>query len=175
MRGNGGGFPLERAIAGGAFIEKPENLRRVPRYNADTQTTEEGYANGTYFQRVLNGPELGKFPVKNPVLWQGPMVVLVDEQCGSACEYMAAYFQRAKRAPVIGQITAGVGNTNTAQHPLINGGAASIPQNRAYWSDGTLLPEKITPDITTPSLDAYALFETGRDEMLLKALEVLGL
>jgi carboxyl-terminal processing protease len=175
MRGNPGGFPSERAIAGGAFFENPEILRRVPRYNADTLTREEGFTDGVYFQRLLNGPVFQKLPVQNPTLWKGPMVVLVDEACGSACEYMSAYFQRAKRGQVIGQVTAGVGNTDSVRNPLINGAVAAFPQNLAYWTDGTRLPDKITPDITTPNLDAYALFETGRDEMLLKALEVLGL
>jgi carboxyl-terminal processing protease len=174
MRGNSGGLANERAIAGGAFFENPEILRRVPRYNAETQTVEEGFSNGAYFQRVLNGPELGKQPVRNPVLWKGPMTVLVDEGCASACEYMAAYFQRQKRGVVIGSPTAGVGYTNTAPFSLINGGVARMPDRRAMWVDGTLLPERIQPDIAAPS-DLFTIFETGRDQNIQKALEVLGL
>jgi carboxyl-terminal processing protease len=175
MRGNPGGFPSERAIAGGAFIENPEILRRVPRYNADTQTTEEGFKDGVYFQRIMNGPVYAKLPVQNPTLWKGPITVLVDEGCGSACEYMAAHFQRSKRGQVVGQITAGVGNTNSVRNPLINGAVAAFPQNLAYWTDGTILPERITPDVIVPNSDAYAIFETGRDSNLDKAFEVLGI
>ena len=175
MRGNPGGFATERAIAGGAFIENPEILRRVPRYNAGTQTTEEGFKDGVYFQRIINGPVIGKLPVQNPTLWKGPITVLVDENCGSACEYMAAYFQRSKRGQVVGQITAGVGNTDSARNSLINGAVAAFPQHLAYWTDGTILPERITPDVIVENSDAYAIFETGRDQNLEKAFQVLGL
>lgn len=174
MRGNGGGLGNERAIAGGAFFENPENMRRVPRYNAATQTVEEVFKNGAFVQRLLNGPELGKQPVNNPVLWKGPMVVLIDEGCASACEYMAAYFQRLKRAPVIGSPSLGIGNTNTQRFGLINGAAAAFPTLRATWSDGVPLPEQITPDVVSTS-DLYTIFETGRDSNLEKAFEVLGL
>jgi carboxyl-terminal processing protease len=174
MRGNGGGLGNERAIAGGAFFENPENMRRVPRYNATTQTVEETYKNGAFVQRLLNGPELGKQPVNNPVLWKGPMVVLIDEGCASACEYMAAYFQRLKRGPVIGSPSLGIGNTNTQRFGLINGAAAAFPTLRATWSDGVPLPEQITPDVASTS-DLYTIFETGRDSNLEKAFEVLGL
>jgi carboxyl-terminal processing protease len=174
MRGNGGGLGNERAIAGGAFFENPENMRRVPRYNAATQTVEEVFKNGAFTQRLLNGPELGKQPVTSPVLWKGPMVVLIDEGCASACEYMAAYFQRLKRAPVIGSPSLGIGNTNTQRFGLINGAAAAFPTLRATWSDGVPLPEQITPDVASSS-DLYTIFETGRDSNLEKAFEVLGL
>jgi carboxyl-terminal processing protease len=174
MRGNGGGLGNERAIAGGAFFENPENMRRVPRYNADTQTVEEVFKDGAFVQRILNGPVLGKQPVSNPVLWKGPMAVLIDEGCASACEYMAAYFQRMKRGPVIGAPSLGIGNTNTQRFALINGAAAAFPTLRASWSDGVPLPEQIQPDIAAAS-DLFTIFETGRDSNLEKALQVLGL
>jgi carboxyl-terminal processing protease len=174
MRGNGGGLGNERAMAGGAFFENPESMRRVPRYNAKTQTVEESYKNGTFFQRLLDGTELGKQTINNPTLWKGPMVVLIDEGCASACEYMAAYFQRLKRGQVIGSPSLGIGNTNTQRFGLINGAAAAFPTLRASWSDGIPLPEQIRPDITSES-DLFTIFETGRDLNIQKALEVLGL
>jgi carboxyl-terminal processing protease len=174
MRGNGGGLGTERAIAGGAFFENPESMLRVPRYNAKTQTVQESFKNGTFIQSIFNGPELGKQAVKNPALWKGPMVVLVDEGCASACEYMAAYFQRQKRGQVIGSPTVGVGNTNTQRFGLINGGAAAFPTLRASWTDGTFLPDVITPDVLSAS-DQFTIFETGRDQNLEKAFELLKL
>jgi carboxyl-terminal processing protease len=174
MRGNGGGLNTERIISGGAFLENAEFTRRVPRYNAATQTVEEGYKNGAFVQRTLDGTDLGKQPVNNPTLWKGSMVVLVDEGCASACEYLASYFQRTKRGPVIGSPTVGIGNTNTARLGLINGANIAFPTVRAAWSDGTLLPEQVKPDIAAAS-DLFTIFETGRDQNLEKAFEMLGL
>jgi carboxyl-terminal processing protease len=174
MRGNGGGFGSERAITGGAFIENAEPMRRVPRYNADSTTVEELFKDGRFIQRDLKGNELGALKVDNTTLWRGPVAVLVDGGCASACEYLAAYFQRAKRGPVLGEPTVGIGNTNSQRFGLINGGVAAMPTLRATWSDGTLLPEQIKPDVVIPD-QTWNVFETGKDEMITKALEALNI
>jgi carboxyl-terminal processing protease len=171
MRGNGGGFGSERMISMGAFIENPEPMRRVPRYNAETTTTEEVWLNatGTYLVRNLKGVELGRQTIQNPTLYKGPVVVLVDEGCASACEYFASGIQRAKRGPVVGTPTVGIGDTNSARIPLANGGNAAMPTLRAFWPDGTPLPSRVTPDIATPNAE-FELFNTGRDPGVDKGL-----
>jgi carboxyl-terminal processing protease len=176
MRDNGGGFGNERLIAMGAFIDKPDPMRRVPRYNPERNTTEEAWLNdaGAYVVRNLQGVELGRLTIRNPVLYKGPMAVLVDDGCASACEYFSSGIQRAKRGPVLGIPTVGIGDTNSARFPLANGGAAAMPTVRAFWSDGTPLPSQITPDISTPDAE-YQLFNTGRDPGVEKALENLGI
>jgi carboxyl-terminal processing protease len=175
MRGNGGGFGSERMISMGAFIDKPEPMRRVPRYNPERNTSEEAWLNdtGVYVVRDLKGVEAGRITIQNPVLFKGPTAVLVDENCASACEYFASGIQRAKRGPVLGVPTVGIGDTNSARFGLANGGAAAMPTVRAFWSDGTPLPSQITPDISTPDAE-FQLFTTGRDVGVEKALENLG-
>ena len=175
MRGNGGGFGSERLIAMGAFINKPEPMRRVPRYNPERNTTEESWLNeaGAYVLKNAQGVELNRLTIRNPVLYKGPMAVLVDDGCASACEYFSSGIQRAKRGPVLGTLTVGIGDTNSARFPLANGGAAAMPTVRAFWTDGTPLPSTITPDISTPTA-VYDLFTTGRDAGVDKALENLG-
>jgi carboxyl-terminal processing protease len=172
MRGNGGGSSNERLIALGAFIKDPEAQRRVPRYNADTQTYEELYKDGRWIVRDLKGHELGSEAAQNPTLWTGPVAVLVDSGCASACEYFASAFQRVKRGPILGETTVGVGNTNRGTFGLINGGAALMPTLRATWPDGTLFPAQITPDVLIEDY-AFTLFDTGRDPVLEKAIETL--
>ncbi len=172
QRGNGGGSALERWFATGAFMKTPDPMRRTPRYNADKNTVEEGYANGAFYQRYVSRPEIGNsFPVKTPVLFEGPMAVLVDTGCASACEYISSSFQKAKRALVIGEPTVGIGNTNTARFPLANGGAAGMPTLRAFWADGISLPAQIKPDFVAT---AFNVFKTGADEGMNKALETVG-
>jgi carboxyl-terminal processing protease len=172
LRGNGGGYANERWFSAAAFIENPEPQRRVPRYDAQANTREEGYANGVYFVRTLGGQTLNSQRLANPTLWRGALAVLVDGDCASACEYFSSSIQRARRAPVIGEPTVGIGSTNTQPFKLVNGAEVSLPTLRAFWPDGTALPSRVTPDIQTKNYE-LELFERGRDAVLDKALETL--
>jgi carboxyl-terminal processing protease len=173
QRDNGGGSPFEGMTSVGAFVETPAPIRRVPRYNAETQTREQRYSNGTFAYFNLQGVELFSQKINNPVLFKGPIAMLVNEGCASACEYFASGLQKTKRGPIIGEETAGVGNTDTARIGLINGGVMGMPINRAFWVDGTPLPSSVTPDIVTPNAE-FNLFNTGVDQLLQKALEYFG-
>ena len=173
QRNNGGGLGNERAIAQGAFLEKPDDVYRIPRYNAEQDTVIEHYENGVFTQSNPQKVELSNQKVANPALFKGPIAMLVNNNCASACEYFASSIQRAKRGPIIGEETAGVGNTNTARFGLINGGAEGFPTLRAFWADGTPLPSSVKPDIVTPNSD-FNLFNTGVDQPLQKALESFG-
>ncbi len=172
MRGNGGGFSNEERETLGAFVQNAEPIRRVPRYNADLLTTEELFKDGRWISRDLKGNERGTEVVPNPALWTGPLAVLVDSGCASACEYVTSGIQHAKRAPVLGEPTVGVGNTNRGTFSLINGGAALMPTLRTIWASGTPLPAQVTPDVVVAD-GAFTLFDTGRDLVLDKALETL--
>lgn len=172
MRGNGGGFSNEERETLGAFVKDAEPIRRVPRYNADALTTEELFKDGRWISRDLKGNERSSEAVPNPALWAGPMAVLVDSGCASACEYVTSGIQHAKRAPVLGEPTVGVGNTNRGSFSLINGGAALMPTLRTIWASGTPLPAQVTPDVLVED-GAFKLFDTGHDVVLEKALETL--
>lgn len=174
MRGNPGGLNTERNPVVGALIENPEPLRRTPRYNASTNYVEELFRDGRFVQRNAAGQESSGNPIQNPTIWRGPLATLIDGGCASACEITSAYLQRTKRGPLLGEETAGVGNTNTARIGLINGGAAGMPTVRSFWTDGTSLPTSIKPDIPIPDV-TFDLFQTGRDTMIDKALEALNI
>jgi carboxyl-terminal processing protease len=173
MRGNGGGSAYEMLVAVGAFLPSVEPFRFVPRYNAERDTVEFGYSVDAAFNRPVGGAARVAIRVRNPVLYGGPLVVLVDGGCASGCEYFSTYMQRTKRAQVIGESTAGVGNSNTARFGLVNGAALGIPTYRAFWADGIGLPAKITPDVLTVNYE-LELLNTGRDLLLDKALETLA-
>jgi carboxyl-terminal processing protease len=174
QRGNGGGSVLEYWHTVGALIRSPDWVRRVPRYGAAQNTIEEGFIDGAYVERNILRPEAFiKLPVNNPVLFEKPIAVLVDGGCASACEALASSIQKAKRAPVIGETTVGVANTDTRAFVLINGAAVSMPTLRGYWVDGTPITSTITPDIQTPNND-FMMFQTGVDLGMNKALEAVG-
>jgi carboxyl-terminal processing protease len=174
MRRNPGGAANEFWSAAGALIANPAAVRLIPRYNPDQDSTVYGWdaqRKAVYVQNT-NGQKMAEWRVEKPAFWDGPLTVLVDESCASACEYLSALLQKAQRAKVIGTLTAGVGNTDTRRFVLINGAAASMPTIRSHWLDGGLLPATITPDILVPN-NLEELFDTGRDTMLERALEIL--
>jgi carboxyl-terminal processing protease len=172
-RSNGGGSVVEMMQTIGAFIPTPDIFQFVPRYSAVQNTRMYGYNQGSAFFRQGNGAWQNAGSIRNPVQNTLPLVVLVDEDCASACEYLATYVQRHKRGQVIGTKTAGVGNSNTARFALANGGAAGIPTLRAFWLDGTSLPATVTPDVLLEH-NLWIMFETGQDTLLEQAVALLG-
>jgi carboxyl-terminal processing protease len=174
QRSNPGGNFLETIASAGAFVAKPDLMRWTTRYNSEKNIIEWGYENGRVFARNLQGGSLGGLTIENATVYTGPLAVMVDSGCASGCEYFASYIQRAKRAPVIGSPTVGIGNTNTARFDLINGGAAAMPTIKAIWSsDSKDLPAQIQPDLLVADFE-YKLFNTGKDDVLEKALEAVG-
>jgi carboxyl-terminal processing protease len=103
--------------------------------------------------------------------WTGPVVVLVNERTASCAEYFTFDLQEGRQAPVIGQPTAGVGNTATVFLRLSDGSGLQITTSRAQRKDGSFYPERVTPTLNL-SDDWYALAE-GRDLLLEKAVELL--
>jgi carboxyl-terminal processing protease len=174
QRSNGGGSAAEMLLTVGAFIRSPEPFKFVPRYDATNNSIEYGYTEGAAYVKLAGGRSQNAATIRNPVTTALPTAVLVNDDCASGCEYFAAYFQRTKRGTIIGSPTAGVGNTNTARFPLINGGAAGMPTVRAFWKTDTVsLPTQITPDINLPDFE-YTLFQTGRDVVLEAAVTALN-
>ena len=172
MRGNGGGLLNEGLETGGAFLGTPISEILTPRTNAERDRVIYGYANGVFTITDVSGQVLGRAVIVNPSVWTGPLTVLVDGNSGSATERVAYYLQRVKRASIIGEPSAGVGNTNTSRLGLVNGGAAAFPTVQSFNPDGTPFPAKIQPDVAVVG-GTLELFNTGRDAILEKALETL--
>ncbi|NJK46455.1 MAG: hypothetical protein HC933_21370 [Pleurocapsa sp. SU_196_0] len=173
LRGTSGGSALESLAAIGAFIEQPQTLRIVPRYDADANRIELGYATAQAFVRV-NGTAAENLEIKNPVLFKGPLAVLVDGGCASACEFLPIYIQKNNRGKVYGTPTVGVGNTNTQLFPLLNGGAVNFPTVQIHWADGSgRLPARSQPDTLTPNF-LFEHFSSGLDVPLERAITELN-
>jgi carboxyl-terminal processing protease len=172
LRGTSGGFATESLAIIAAFIEKPESLRYVPRYEAAQNVIELRHQDGQVVITVNNNV-VERLSVSQPVLFKAPVAVLVDNLCASACEYVPLFMQRAKRALVYGIPTNGVANTNTQGFQLQNGGVASMPTVQTFWVNGlTRLPDRAQPDTVTPNYE-FEHFMTGRDVPLEKAIEGL--
>lgn len=136
LRGDPGGSLTECDSAVSAFVPTFTRLARTP--NGDVPTlVQRGL-------RVEDGRPAGS--VHNPQLWTGPLVVLVDQGSGSCSEFFAYEVQYAGRGKVIGENTAGVGNTATRLFPVGQDAAVQLAVLHYVKPDGTPYPTHVTPD-----------------------------
>lgn len=160
LRGDGGGLLSECLVGAGAFVGDTFRRLKGPEYQS-----EEGYRNGAYYSGSFRS-----YRVK-PASWTGPVTLLVDAKTASCAEYFTFDLQERRRAIVIGQPTAGVGNTATQVVPLSDGSGIQITTAQAQHQDGTPYPDHVTPNILmTDDLKALA---QGHDLLLERAVETL--
>lgn len=165
LRNNGGGLLSECLVGAGAFVG--ETYRRL---QGNLRFSEQGFRDGYYFFRVGRMERL-EFVVR-PARWSAPVVLLVNERTASCAEYFTFDLQESGLAAVIGQPTAGVGNTATTFFRLSNGAGLQVTTSIAQRRDGSNYPERVTPDLFI-SDDWRALAE-GRDIMLERAVQLLA-
>jgi carboxyl-terminal processing protease len=137
---------------------------------------EERYRNGVVTLKRLEpreGTESVQLQIQRPSKWRGPVVVLVNARTSSCGEYLASELQFANRAVVIGEPTAGLGNTATEIFPLIDGSALQITTIRTLRPNGALYPVRVIPNIQVAE-NLGELARTGRDAMLERAVLALG-
>ncbi|CAM3867963.1 Protease, putative [Deinococcus saxicola] len=135
LRGNGGGSLYECDSGVSAFVPNVTRIARSVDGNVRTVVSR-----GT---RLEDGRIAGS--VRNPRLWTGPLAVLVDGSSASCSEFFAYEIQYAGRGPIIGETTAGVGNTATRIFEVGDGALQLTILNYAK-PDGTPYPTRITPD-----------------------------
>lgn len=169
LRGNNGGSAIEALISMAAFVESPY-VAFTDRY--DVERNELMVKDGRITVRNKSGAEVTRLNIPSLARWSGPLAVLVNGESASGAEYLASAIQLAKAGVVIGEPTAGVGNTTTRTFGLINGGGLNISYNRAFLPGGNPYPARVTPDIAVPD-DLRTLAETGHDLPMEKALEAL--
>ncbi|MFH0842762.1 MAG: S41 family peptidase [Bacteroidota bacterium] len=99
----------------------------------------------------------------NPAMdaYNGPLVLLIDQLCGSACELFAACLQASGRAVVVGEQSPG-SVMESDMKVFLNGSILMYPVAQPVTPDGTVLEgHGVVPDI-----------EVGLDrEMLLKGVD----
>jgi carboxyl-terminal processing protease len=164
LRNNGGGVLSECLVGAGAFVK--ETYRRL---QDNLRASEQGFKEGYYYLR-FGGRDRPQYEVQ-AVYWTGPLALLVNERTASCAEYFTFDLQEGRQAPVIGQPTAGVGNTATIFLRLSDGSGLQVTTSKAQRRDGSFYPDRVTPTLSF-SEDWYALAE-GRDLMLEKAIELV--
>ena len=167
LRDNPGGLVTELMGVSAAFLPKT-SLTFAARDGSSTYTAENGAINIS--QGIFQNVTLQT--LQKPSLWKGSLEVLVNSRSGSAAEYLPQFLQDAKRAVVIGEDTAGVGNTGISAFGLPDGSALYISIIRALRADSSPFPEHVTPDVAVTD-DLEVLAATGRDLVLEQAHELM--
>ncbi len=167
LRDNPGGLVTELMGVSAAFLPKT-SLTFAARDGSSTYSSENGSVNIS--QGLLQNVTVQT--INKPSLWKGLLEVLVNSRSGSAAEYLPQFLQDAKRATVIGEATAGVGNTGISAFGLPDGSALYISIIRALRADSSPFPERVTPDVPVTD-DLELLAASGRDVVLEKALELM--
>lgn len=121
-----------------------------------------------YYRGVSRGAE----PQDNPDAYRGKIIALVNEMTQSAAESTVMDFQAAANTLVVGSQTAGV-NGNMVRIPLPGGLMTCYSSIGCFYPDGYDMQRRgVRIDVEVhPTLDGI---RAGRDEVLEKALEILG-
>lgn len=164
LRGDTGGSLNECDSAVSAFVPDFTRVARTPEGDVRTRVSQG--------LRLEDG-HVGE-RVRAPQIWTGPVAVLVDRDSASCSEFFAFEIQYAARGPVIGEETAGVGNTATAVYPLPDSSALQLTITHYVKPDGTPYPRHVTPDerFDTTEDDMRRLTQ-GEDTVLNAALKAL--
>ena len=164
LRGNGGGNLFECDEAASAFVPNFARLSRSE--SGDSRTV---VSMGT---RLEDGQRSDSVAV--PAFWTGPMSVVVDKNSASCSEFFAFEIQYARRGKIVGEATAGVGNTATQVFPLGDPqGDAAIQVTVINYvkPDGTPYPTSVKPDVA--GQDDIQKLTQGEDVLLTAAIGAL--
>ena len=159
LRGNTGGSLSECDSAVGAFV--PSFTRVAQSADGQSRTTVQRG------RRLEDGQLRGG--VRAPQLWTGPLAVLVNEVSASCSEFFAYEVQYARRGPVIGEPTAGVGNTATRVFPVGEEAALQLTITHYVKPGGQAYPVRVTPDREMPESEAELRLLSQGDDVLLRA------
>lgn len=164
LRGNPGGSLAECDSAVSAFVPSFARVARGAQGESRTVVSR-----GT---RLENGRNVGG--VRNPQLWTGPLAVLVDRGSASCSEFFAFEIQHAGRGPVIGETTAGVGNTATRVFPVGEDAALQLTILNYAKPGGDPYPDRVKPDQPREQTEEdVRLLTRGQDTLLAAGVQAL--
>ena len=179
LRDSDTGFDSEAIWTARAFTEQI-TLKYQSRFAGSLRTfTVNGERIAGTRDGVQGTATLGQ--LEKPQIFKGGVAVLVNKFTAHTGEMVAYLMQQNAKARVIGEPTAGqlgvsgglpsldvsIGDTE-----LINGQYINLSNDKILDASGKPWPMQVTPDIAVP--DDLAAIATGRDPVLEKAYELLG-
>lgn len=165
LRWNSGGRVEEFMLTAGAFTD-PTPLFLKTRVD----TANIGYDAGRY---LMNGRIQEQPRIKNPVRYPGSLVVLVDRDTASAAEFLTRTLLGRPSTQVIGEATAGVGDTATLFRPLSDQSGLQLTFARMLDAQQLPLSTRLQPTLSS-TLNVRELAQTGKDNVVEWAVELLS-
>jgi len=163
VRGNHGGSTPQQLVA--ALMDRP--------YHYFIESTPAQLGSFQLYNSPGTHTELRWFGGVNEssdVLYKGPLFLLVDGGCFSACEDFVVSFKDNHRATIIGERTAG-SDGQPYQHRFENGMVFGLSTKRLFMPDGSPFEGVgIAPDIEVQVRAED--FASGKDPVLDKALRL---
>ncbi len=170
LRDNGGGRVDQYVGAVAAFApsQAGESIRYI-----DASQANFSYSGGIVRYNTNCKPAFqAALTLPAPSQWKGKVAVLLDSNSASASEMFSQNVRQAGSATLIGETTAGVGNTSTYIFDLPVNRGLSVTAGRVLIN-GVAPTAKVTPDINVAN-DEEALAATGTDTALNQAFTVLS-
>jgi hypothetical protein len=168
LRGNGGGYVGAVEVMAGRFLEHKELLGYYTVRNPGEANTMEVFdlnAGGYTSKPPIRAAPHGK-------TYAGPVVILVDQRCFSACEMFTGGLQAVGRALVIGPEKTGGGSGFVGGLELPSGAVISFSWSVAWLPDGRYIEGNgVTPDIFVHERPRD--WASGRDRVLERAIKAL--
>jgi C-terminal processing protease CtpA/Prc len=168
LRGNGGGYIDAMSQVAGRFIEQRAVLQYI-------QERKPGQAEVYEFLDPITQKGTTRFPIiadpRKPI-YTGPVVILIDRRCFSACEGFSGGLQSIGRALVIGSESSGGGSGAVGGLRLPSGAVISFSHAVTWRPDGQQVEGNgVAPDIRVRELPRD--WAAGKDRVLERAIEAL--
>ena len=168
LRGNGGGYVDAIALTAGRFVDERTTIGffqiREPRQDVIREVFDSTTMSTTTRPRLLAKPR--------GATYQGPVVILIDRGCFSACESFAGGLQSIKRALIVGNDASGGGSGFARGLRLSSGATISFSWTVAWRPDGQQIEGNgVAPNIRVK--EGPDDWTAGRDPVLERAVLAL--
>ncbi|MGN6483739.1 MAG: S41 family peptidase [Thermomicrobiales bacterium] len=170
MRGNTGGWEALYMTMESYFFSADHPMNGHVFDDWEWDGTPGGFA------RVF-APDMTAVSPKPDLAYTGPLAILVDQDCGSSCEFFTQSFQKQGRAIVVGQYaTAGAGgNIDQVKMPMGITFQYTVGQSTWAGTDVFNIEAKgVIPDVRVPvTVEGEVARLNGTDIVLDTAIAVL--
>jgi carboxyl-terminal processing protease len=168
LRGNGGGLVYAVPQIAGRFVDEPQTMgffsRRVPGKRTVYELPDETTGSYSSKLRLLAKPRED--------IYTGPVVILIDQACFSACESFSGGVQALNRALLVGPAATGGGSGWVGGLELPSGAIISFSYTVAWLPNGQQVEgHGVGPDILVR--ERAGDFASGRDRVLERAIKAL--
>lgn len=168
LRGNGGGSSDAMNDVAGRFIQERTSMGFFNIRTPGQETIREVWDDVT--GSITSKPRLSARPRGDT--YTGPVVIVVDRSCFSACEMFTAGLQAAGRALVVGPEATGGGSGGISASTLPSGARIQFSTAVAWRPDGEIIEGNgVTPDIKMAIRPRD--LASGRDRVLERAIKAL--